>query len=175
MIMTQQDERKILKKIRGIIVFFMIALALSGITAFPIETELNTFFSVTGINSESVKDDPEIFKFLHYIKENVTETNQKAPQLAYGCDWLAFAHLVIALLFIGPYRDPVRNKWVIQWGMIACVSNSSARLHLRPDKADSVLLATYRLLFRSLRNHSSASVHEIYQGSRERNLELRFL
>ena len=67
MIMTQQDERKILKKIRGIIVFFMIAIALSGITAFPIETELNTFFSVTGINSESVKDDPEIFKFLHYM------------------------------------------------------------------------------------------------------------
>ncbi|MBP5220839.1 MAG: hypothetical protein J6034_09120, partial [Bacteroidaceae bacterium] len=98
MIIAVQYERKILKKIRGIIVFFMIALALSGITAFPIETELNTFFSVTGINSESVKDDPEIFKFLHYIKENVTETNQKAPQLAYGCDWLAFAHLVIALL-----------------------------------------------------------------------------
>lgn len=122
MIMTQQDERKILKKIRGIIVFFMIALALSGITAFPIETELNTFFSVTDINSESVNDYPEIFKFLHYIKENVTEANQKAPQLAYGCDWLAFAHLVIALLFIGPYRDPVRNKWVIQWGMIACIS-----------------------------------------------------
>jgi hypothetical protein len=121
MIMTQQDERKILKKIRGIIVFFMIALALSGITAFPIETELNTFFSVTDINSESVNDYPEIFKFLHYIKENVTETNLKAPQLAYGCDWLAFAHLVIALLFIGPYRDPVRNKWVIQWGMIACI------------------------------------------------------
>lgn len=120
--MTQQDERKILKKIRGIIVFFMIALALSGITAFPIETELNTFFSVTDINSESVNDYPEIFKFLHYIKENVTETNLKAPQLAYGCDWLAFAHLVIALLFIGPYRDPVRNKWVIQWGMIACAS-----------------------------------------------------
>ncbi len=119
--MTQQDERKILKKIRGIIVFFMIALALSGITAFPIETELNTFFSVTDINSESVNDYPEIFKFLHYIKENVTETNLKAPQLAYGCDWLAFAHLVIALLFIGPYRDPVRNKWVIQWGMIACI------------------------------------------------------
>ena len=122
MIMAQQDERKILKKIRGIIVFFMIALALSGITAFPIETELNTFFSVTDINSESVNDYPEIFKFLHYIKENVTETNLKAPQLAYGCDWLAFAHLVIALLFIGPYRDPVRNKWIIQWGMIACVA-----------------------------------------------------
>lgn len=165
--MTQQDERKILKKIRGIIVFFMIALALSGITAFPIETELNTFFSVTGINSESVKDDPEIFKFLHYIKENVTETNQKAPQLAYGCDWLAFAHLVIALLFIGPYHDPGTQQMGYPMGNDCLRSNSSARLHLRPDKADSVLLATNRLLLWCLRNHSSASVHEVHQDSGE--------
>jgi len=42
--------------------------------------------------------------------------------VAYGTDWLAFAHLVIALLFVGPFRDPVRNVWVIQFGMIACVA-----------------------------------------------------
>jgi hypothetical protein len=37
-----------------------------------------------------------------------------------GTDWLAFAHLVIAAAFWGPLRDPVRNIWVIEWGMIAC-------------------------------------------------------
>ncbi|MBL7733655.1 MAG: hypothetical protein JNM88_20965, partial [Chitinophagaceae bacterium] len=31
-----------------------------------------------------------------------------------------FAHFVLALLFIGPLRDPVRNKWVIEFGLIAC-------------------------------------------------------
>jgi hypothetical protein len=41
--------------------------------------------------------------------------------LAYGYDWLAFAHFVLAILFIGPLKDPVRNKWVIEFGMIACV------------------------------------------------------
>jgi len=41
--------------------------------------------------------------------------------VAYGTDWLAFAHLIIALLFIGPWRDPVRNAWVITWGLWACV------------------------------------------------------
>jgi hypothetical protein len=40
--------------------------------------------------------------------------------LAYGTDWLAFAHLVIAVAFIGPLRDPVRNKWVLTFGVIAC-------------------------------------------------------
>lgn len=30
--------------------------------------------------------------------------------------------VVIAVAFIGPLRDPVRNIWVIQFGMIACVA-----------------------------------------------------
>jgi hypothetical protein len=33
---------------------------------------------------------------------------------------IAFAHLAIAIAFIGPYIDPVRNKWVITFGLIAC-------------------------------------------------------
>ena len=44
------------------------------------------------------------------------------PFIAYGTDWLAFAHLVIALAFWGPLRDPVRNVWVVQFGMIACIA-----------------------------------------------------
>ncbi|CAM5660696.1 hypothetical protein SALBM217S_01493 [Streptomyces griseoloalbus] len=43
-----------------------------------------------------------------------------APFLLLGTDWLAFAHLVIAVAFYGPYRDPVRNIWVVEFGMIAC-------------------------------------------------------
>jgi hypothetical protein len=34
---------------------------------------------------------------------------------------LAFAHLVIAIFFIGAWIDPVRNVWVLQAGLIACV------------------------------------------------------
>jgi hypothetical protein len=40
--------------------------------------------------------------------------------LAYGTDLLAFAHLVIAVAFIGPHIDPPRNKWAITFGLIAC-------------------------------------------------------
>ncbi len=43
------------------------------------------------------------------------------PYLLYGNDWLAFAHLVIAVAFHGVWRDPVRNVWVVEFGMIACV------------------------------------------------------
>jgi hypothetical protein len=51
----------------------------------------------------------------------VKATNDSYPFISYGTDWLAFAHLVIAVVFIGPYKDPVKNIWVIQFGMIACL------------------------------------------------------
>jgi hypothetical protein len=41
--------------------------------------------------------------------------------MAYGTDWLAFAHIVIAIYFIGPLLDPVRNEWVIHAGLIGCL------------------------------------------------------
>jgi hypothetical protein len=51
----------------------------------------------------------------------IADTSEKYPFLFYGYDWLAFAHFVLAILFFGPYRHPVRNKWVIEFGMIACL------------------------------------------------------
>ncbi len=47
-------------------------------------------------------------------------TRARYPFLAYGTDWLAFAHILFAILFVGPYRDPVRNRWVVEFGLIAC-------------------------------------------------------
>lgn len=45
---------------------------------------------------------------------------QASPKfLLYGYDWLAFAHYVIALSFYGVWIDPVKNKWVIEWAMLA--------------------------------------------------------
>jgi hypothetical protein len=43
------------------------------------------------------------------------------PFVFYGGDWLAFGHFMIALSFVGPLRDPVRNVWIYDFGMIACV------------------------------------------------------
>ena len=51
----------------------------------------------------------------------LVQTNKAYPYLSYDTDWLAFAHLVIAVVCIGPLKDPVKNIWVIQFGMIACV------------------------------------------------------
>ena len=28
---------------------------------------------------------------------------------------------MIAIAFVGPFRDPIRNIWVVEFGMIACI------------------------------------------------------
>jgi len=103
-----------LKQTRRWIIFFMIALILSGLTAMPLEMELSflshCFSLQTGIGS-----------WIDKVHLAVVNMNRQYPFLAYGYDWLAFAHFVLAILFIGPLKDPVRNKWVIEFGMIACV------------------------------------------------------
>ncbi|WP_207421094.1 hypothetical protein [Desertivirga brevis] len=103
------------KKIRIWIIFFITALILSGITAFPIESQLAVLIDCKSIFPLTLQ------QWLGTIYQAVKATNDNYPYLAYGTDWLAFAHIVIATAFIGPLRDPVRNIWVIQFGMIACL------------------------------------------------------
>lgn len=59
--------------------------------------------------------------WISFVHKGLTEMYQKYPFIAYGTDWLAFAHLVIAVAFWGPIKDPVKNIWVVEFGMIACV------------------------------------------------------
>ncbi len=109
-------KSSLLHRIRTLIVFFVIALLLSGITAFPIHTELKWMHE-----NRIMSAIPLIGSWLDKVWKGVDETSRNHAFLFYGFDWLAFAHIVIALLFIGPYRDPVKNKWVIQWGIVACL------------------------------------------------------
>lgn len=105
---------KELKQTRYWIIFFMIALFLSGFTAIPLETEL-------AFLSRCFSPDTTIGSWIDKVYVAIADTNTKYPFIAYGSDWLAFAHFVLAILFIGPLRDPVKNKWVIEFAMIACL------------------------------------------------------
>jgi len=107
---------KRLTKIRLLILFFMIALILSGVTAFPAETELNWLLGHSSLIPGFMQN------WLQSCYDALHDTNNKYPMLAYGYDWLGFAHIIIALAFIGPLKDPVRNKWVIDWGIFSCIA-----------------------------------------------------
>ena len=107
----------LLKKIRRIILFFMVMLALSGITAFPVYTEL------TLLKQHGLMDGTGfIATWLTQVYTGVADIQQRYPFLFYGYDWLAFAHLIIAGLFYGVYKHPVRNKFIVYWGMFSCMA-----------------------------------------------------
>ena len=104
----------LLKRIRLLLLLFVFGLVLSGVTAVPLETELKLLTQCIGGESG-------LAQWFVRVHDALVETNIKYPFLAYGTDWLAFAHIVIAIAFIGPLRDPVKNIWVVEFGMIACV------------------------------------------------------
>jgi hypothetical protein len=53
------------------------------------------------------------------ISMGIEAAQVRDPYMLYGTDWLAFGHFMFALVFVGAARDPVRNRWLYQFGMIA--------------------------------------------------------
>jgi hypothetical protein len=116
--MQQPDH---LRRIRLWLAIFIVGLVLSGITAFPLQTELGGLLSLLHAGAvQPFAQSTGLLPWIERVNEGLRNTNALYPFLAYGTDWLAFAHLVIAVAFIGPYIDPIRNKWVITFGLIAC-------------------------------------------------------
>ena len=102
-------------KIKTSLIIFMVLLILSGVTAFPLEWELSMLAKASVFSSQAA-----LQEWIRKTYQAVKQSNNLYPFLAYGTDWLAFAHIVIATVFFGPLKDPIRNIWVIQFGMIAC-------------------------------------------------------
>jgi hypothetical protein len=110
-----------LRRIRFWLGVFILGLILSGITAFPLQSELGSLISLLRASwLRPFADAIHLLPWIDHVYEGLAATNDRYPFLAYGTDWLAFAHLVIAVVFVGPYLDPVRNRWVITFGLIAC-------------------------------------------------------
>lgn len=105
--------------IRLWLTIFIVGLVVSGVTAFPLEWEVRLASELLHASPASQLA-PALIEWIDRVRDALTENGGRYPFLAYGTDWLAFAHLVIAVAFIGPLIDPVRNIWVIRFGMIAC-------------------------------------------------------
>jgi hypothetical protein len=115
------EPRSLKLRIRALLLFFIVGLVLSGLTAFPLNAELQFLRSILGIQKDAPASSYTGLKYwIATVAGGLRDTYAKYPFIAYGTDWLAFAHLVIAVAFIGPLRDPVRNVWVVTFGMIAC-------------------------------------------------------
>jgi hypothetical protein len=106
----QPTEAQLKNKIKRWLIFLMTGLVLSGITAFPIESEL----AVAMNNLPAFT--PKMQLWLTTIYTAVNTTNAQYPYLSYGTDWLAFAHIIFPLAFIA---GSVRHIPLF-WQLIDC-------------------------------------------------------
>ncbi len=90
----------------------IIALVISGATAMIVPE------GIAWLDKSIPTTWSTIYQWIHFVHLEI----QASPKfLLYGFDWLAFAHYVIALSFYGVWKDPVKNKWVIEWAMLASI------------------------------------------------------
>jgi hypothetical protein len=110
-------EQSLRRRIMLLTWLFIVGLILSGVTAIPLQGELNLLVNLSG----STDGSSELAHWLLRVQDALSQTQAQHPFLFYGTDWLAFGHFAIALVFIGALRDPVRNRWLFDFGLIVCV------------------------------------------------------
>jgi len=98
----------------GIVVF---GLIVSGVTVWPAVPELKMAVHIVWGDGEPAG---VLHGFILRAIEGLQSVEANYPFMLYAHDWLAFAHIVLAILFAGAIRDPVRNVWVVQCGLIMC-------------------------------------------------------
>lgn len=112
-------------RIKTLTWLFIVALVLSGATAIPLATELDWLVKWTGarqlVETPASTNTPDRAVWLVKVQTTLHEVTEKFPFLAYGTDWLAFGHFAIAIAFVGALRDPIRNRWLFDFGLFACV------------------------------------------------------
>jgi hypothetical protein len=110
------------RRIRILTGLFIAGLVVSGATAIPLEWELDACARMFALSDTAeCRAAGGWAGWILRVRDGLHSTNINYPFIAYGYDWLAFGHLVIAIAFAGALRDPVRNLWLFQFGMIACV------------------------------------------------------
>ena len=110
-------------RFRVVMGVFIFGLLASGITAFPLRWELGCLSSWLGIGANPDLATLTGLKYwIAHVREGLEQSGRAYPFLAYGTDWLAFAHIVIAVFFVGPFCEPAKYEWTLLSGLIACAA-----------------------------------------------------
>lgn len=108
---------------RLVLGFFIVALVISGLTAFPLLRELEILARLLGVPADAQAETlTGLQHWIAVVRNGLRDIYGEYPWIAYGTDWLAFGHLTIAMFFIGPWRNPVANAWVLKVGLVACAA-----------------------------------------------------
>jgi hypothetical protein len=104
---------------------FIVGLFFSGATAIPLPAEVDFLARLSGaeelVARPASTSAPAWATWLIKVQGALHEIRDKQGFIFYGADWLAFGHFVIGIIFIGAVRDPVRNRWLFDAGIVACL------------------------------------------------------
>jgi len=117
---ANRQREKSLKVIRLMLAIVAAGLVLAGLTTFWLPWEVTRLLDVVfQRSSTAVPFFSTEYRMLLQVEKGLQYLQQNFPQFFLGTDYLGFAHIMFALLFIGAIRDPLKNLWTIQFGMIA--------------------------------------------------------
>jgi len=105
------------------LVLFLLGLVFSGLTAFPLQTEIHALASMLGIgNAANYEAYTGWTRWIAYVQHGLDETYARFPFFGYGTDWLAFGHLASAAFFIRPLMKPEDSDWVLRTSLCICAA-----------------------------------------------------
>lgn len=111
-----------LQRFRLMMLAFIAGLVVSGLTAFPLLTEMRWLTSWLGLqDATSAAGHAGVSFWILTVRFGLEDMYVHHPWIGYGTDWLAFGHIVIALFFIGPMIRPRESGAVIGAGIAACI------------------------------------------------------
>jgi hypothetical protein len=109
-------------RFRITLLLFIVGLLVSGITAFPLLSELRFLCDMMGLgNAVNPENHSGLAFWILTVRNGLEQTYNQYPWIAYGTDWLAFAHIIIAGFFIGPLLNPTQSRATIYAGIFACL------------------------------------------------------
>ena len=111
----------LLTRIRLCLALVIAGLLLSGAAAFSPIRETRWILGSLSRTVHFGVGTP-LFEWLIRTRQALIATSVTAPFLAYQTDREGLGRLLLALLFLGPYRDPLRNRWVINFGLLTCAA-----------------------------------------------------
>ncbi len=113
----EPNHMKDLKRAKLMIGIVVFGLLVSAITIWPAIFELKLAVRMIWGDAEPTS---VLHGFVVQAIHGLEAMEANYPFMMYAHDWLAFAHIVLAILFAGAIRDPIRNIWIVQCGLIMC-------------------------------------------------------
>ncbi|HKB58396.1 MAG TPA: hypothetical protein VKC51_12490 [Lacunisphaera sp.] len=108
---------------RFALLLFLGGLVFSGLTAFPLLTEIRILAALLGTGDPAhYQELTGLAHWIAYVHLGLEQTYAKFPFFGYGTDWLAFGHLASAAFFVRPLFKPLDSDWVLKTGLAICAA-----------------------------------------------------